>query len=110
MPIQLSTFNIALLILAALIVVFIAVLFYFYRRHVYHTKHIVPRTMDWVFLEILMPKESSDDKDKQKSDEEKKNLIAVGEQLFTTLSESGESKGWLAGKDYYSFEIACTQK
>jgi hypothetical protein len=111
MPVQLSTFNIALLVFAALIVVFIAVFFYFYKRHVYHSKHIIPRTLDWVFLEILMPKENSDDStDKQKSDEEKKHMIAVGEQLFTTLSESGESKGWLAGKDYYSFEIACTQK
>ena len=77
MLVQLSTFNIALLCLAALIVVFIAVFFYFYKRHVYHTKHIIPRTMDWVFLEILMPKENSDDKDKRKSDEEKKNLIAL---------------------------------
>ncbi len=110
MPIQLDTIHIALIILAALVVVFAAVFFYFYKRHVYHTKHIVPRTMDWVFLEILMPKDSSDDKEKQQSDEEKKHLIAIGEQLFTMLSESGESKGWLAGKDYYSFEIACTDK
>jgi hypothetical protein len=50
MPVQLSTFNIALLVFAALIVVFIAVFFYFYKRHVYHSKHIIPRTLDWVFL------------------------------------------------------------
>ncbi len=110
MPIQLDSIHIALIILAALIAVFAAVFFYFYKRHVYHTKHIVPRTADWVFLEILMPKDSSEDKEKQQSDEEKKHLIAIGEQLFTMLSESGESKGWLAGKDYYSFEIACTDK
>ena len=110
MPIEFSTFTIGLLILAALVIVFAAVFFYFYKRHIYHKDHVVPRTLDWVFLEIFMPKESSDQQEKQKTDEEKKNLIAVAEQLFTTLSESGESRGWLAGKDYYSFEIACTDK
>jgi len=63
-----------------------------------------------VFLEILMPKDNADDKDKPKTMEEKKQMIAVAEQLFTTLSESGHSRGWLQGKDYYSFEIACTDK
>ena len=110
MPFELTTFNIFLLVLAGLVVIFVTVFFYFYSRHVYHTKHIIPRTLDWVFLEILMPKEGSDDKDRQKNEDEKKHMIAIAEQLFTTLSESGESKGWLAGKDYYSFEIACTDK
>jgi len=112
MGFELGTANIVVLVLLALIAVFIAVFFYFYKRHIYHTKNVVPRTLDWVFLEILMPKEGSSDKDsqRQKSEEEKKQLIAVAEQLFTTLSQSGESKGWLAGKDYYSFEIACTDK
>ncbi len=98
------------LVLVVLIAVFIAVFFYFYKKHVYHTKHIVPRTLDWVFLEIQMPKEASGENDKQKTEEEKKNLIAVAEQLFTTLSESGKTRGWLLGKDYYSFEIACIDK
>ncbi|MCX6796879.1 MAG: hypothetical protein NTX98_00155 [Candidatus Doudnabacteria bacterium] len=92
--------------------VFVAVFFYYYKRHIYHTKHIAPRVKDWVFLEIQMPKEGSPDKDqqRQKTEEEKKQMIAVAEQLFTTLSESGHSKGWLVGRDYYSFEIACTDK
>ncbi len=109
---ELTVFNIAVLALFVLIAVFAAVFFYFYKRHVYHSKHILPRTMDWVFLEIQMPKETSPDKDqqRQKTEEEKKALISVAEQLFTTLSESGQSKGWLLGKDYYSFEIACTGK
>lgn len=112
MPLELTAFNIALLVFAGLVILFLAVFFYFYKRHRYHLGHVVPRTMDWVFLEVQMPKESSEDKDQQrpKSEEEKKQLIAVAEQLFTTLSESGHSKGWLLGKDYYSFEIACTQK
>lgn len=112
MPLELNTFNIILLVFLGLVVAFVAVFFYYFKRHRYHLGHIIPRTMDWVFLEVQMPKESSEDKDQQrpKSEEEKKQLIAVAEQLFTTLSESGHSKGWLLGKDYYSFEIACTDK
>ncbi len=112
MPFVLSTTQIAVLVLIGLTVVFAAVFFYYYKRHIYHTKHVVPRIKDWVFLEIQMPKDGSPDKDEQrpKTEEEKKLLISVAEQLFTTLSESGHSRGWLQGKDYYSFEIACTDK
>jgi hypothetical protein len=112
MDFLLSTTQIAVLVLMGLVVVFATVFFYFYKRHVYHSRHIVPRIQDWVFLEIQMPKDGSPDKndDRPKSEEEKKQLIGIAEQLFTTLSESGHSKGWLLGKDYYSFEIACTDK
>src|SRR5271154_3992785 len=112
MPFSLSTISIAVLVLVGLIAIFIAVFFYYYKRHVYHTKHVVPRIQDWVFLEIQMPKDGSPDKndERPKSEEEKKALIAIAEQLFTTLSESGHNKGWLLGKDYFSFEIACTDK
>lgn len=113
MPLELSNFDIAVLVLFGLIAVFAAVFFYFYKRHIYHTRHVVPRTLDWVFLEIMMPKENAESGDQQqrsKSEEEKKLMISVAEQLFTTLSESGHSKGWLQGRDYYSFEIACTDK
>jgi len=109
-PIELTAFNIAVLFLIGLIAIFFAVFFYFYKRHVYHIKHVIPRVKDWVFLEIQMPKENAEEKDKPKTPDEKKLMIAVAEQLFATLSESGESKGWLVGKDYYSFEIACTGK
>ncbi len=105
-----STIQIALVVLFGLMVIFLAVFFYFYKRHIYHTKHIVPRVKEWVFLEIQMPKENSEDKERPKSEEEKKFLIAVAEQLFTTLSESSTHRGWLQGKDFYSFEIACTDK
>ncbi len=109
---ELSTFNITVLVLIGLTAIFFAVLFYYYKIHRYHTKHIVPRIQDWVFLEIQMPKDGSPDKDdsRPKNEEEKKLLISVAEQLFTSLSESGHYKGWLLGKDYFSFEIACTDK
>lgn len=112
MPLELNTTTIAFLVLIGLIAVFAAVFFYYYKRHVYHSRHIIPRIKDWVFLEIQMPKDAAPEKEDQrpKSEEEKKLLIAVAEQLFTTLSESGHSKGWLLGKDYFSFEIACTGK
>jgi hypothetical protein len=110
MAFELSTINITLLVLAALVIVFAAVFFYYYKRHVYHTKHVIPRIKDWVFLEIQMPKENADEKDKPKTPDEKKLMIAVAEQLFATLSASSEHKGWLLGKDYYSLEIACTDK
>jgi len=112
MPVELDTITITILVLLGLIAVFAAVFFYYYKRHVYHTKHVVPRIESWVFLEILMPKEGAKEKEDQrpKSEEEKKLMIAVGEQLFSTLSESGKNKGWLLGKDYYSFEIVCTDK
>jgi hypothetical protein len=112
MSFALSTISIAVLVLIGLIVVFAAVFFYFYKRHIYHTKHVIPRIKDWVFLEIQMPKDGSPDKndERPKTEEEKKLLIGIAEQLFTTLSESGHSKGWLLGSDYFSFEIACTEK
>ena len=112
MPVELDTITITVLMLLGLIAIFAAVFFYYYKRHVYHTKHVVPRIESWVFLEILMPKEGAKENEDQrpKSEEEKKLMIAVGEQLFSTLSESGKNKGWLLGKDYYSFEIVCTDK
>lgn len=112
MRFELSTFNIVFLVFVALVIIFAVVAFYFYKLHRYHSKHVVPRIKDWVFLEILMPKDGSPDKtdDRPKTEEEKKLLISVAEQLFTTLSESGHNKGWLLGKDYFSFEIACTDK
>ncbi len=112
MSFELSTVTITILTLFGLIAIFGAVFFYFYKQHIYHTKHVAPRVLDWVFLEIQMPKDTSPDKDKDrpKNEEEKKQLISVAEQLFATLSESGGQGGWLTGKDYYSFEIACTDK
>lgn len=109
---ELTTIDIVVLVLIALVIIFLAVFFYYYKRHVYNTKHLIPRIKDWVFLEIQMPKDNSEEKDQQrtKTIEEKKQMIAVAEQLFTTLSESGGHGGWLTGKDYYSFEIACVDK
>jgi hypothetical protein len=110
MNFELTTQGIIIIAFIGLLAVFFAVFFYYFKRHVFLKKHVLHRVKNWVFLEIQMPKENSDDKEKQKSEEEKKLMIGIAEQLFTTLSESGEHKGWFQGKDYYSFEIACTDK
>ncbi len=109
MPFGLSLIEVVTIVFVILLAVFFAVLFYYLKKHWYTKKVVVPRTLNWVFLEIQMPKDNADPNDKSKSDEEKKNLIAVVEQLFTTLSESGGG-GWLAPKEYVSFEIACVDK
>lgn len=106
---ELTTVNIAVLVLIGLVAAFAVVFFYYYRRHIYHAKHVIPRVQSSVFLEIQVPKDAGQDQ-QAKTGEEQKQLIAVAEQLFTTLSETGQHHGWLAGKDYYSFEIACTDK
>lgn len=111
MPFELSTIIIVGLVLTVLVAVFLAFLGYYLHRHWYYTRVIIPRTKNWVFMEVQMPKENSDDKQNVQAgnEEGKKNLIAVAEQLFTALSETG-GRGFMKPKDYISFEIACTDK
>lgn len=108
---QLNGIEIALLVLGILVPIFLLILIYYLHRHWYYSRVILPRTKNWVFLEVQMPKENSDEKQSQRAvtPEDKKNLIAVAEQLFTALSESG-GHSWFRPKDYISFEIACTDK
>ena len=110
MPLQFNAFNITLLALLGLITIFLVVFFYYLKKHWLATKVVIPRTKNWVFLEIQMPKENTEDKQKPKTDEEKKNMIAIAEQLFTSLSQGGGEKGLFEAQDYISFEIACTDK
>lgn len=105
-----STILIASLLLVGLVVVFVLVLAYYIHRHWYYQKVILARTKNWVFLEIQMPKENSDDSDNQQRDEEKKNSIGIAEQLYTTLSGISQENWFWQPKDYISFEIACTDK
>jgi hypothetical protein len=107
---EFNTISITIAVITVLVAVFLIVLWYYLRRHWYYTRVILPRTKNWVFLEIAMPKENADDQDRPKTDEEKKNLIAVAEQLFTTLSEIGGSGGFFKVRDYIALEIACTDK
>lgn len=105
-----DVFTATLLVLVILVIGFFAVLIYYARHHLYYTKVVTPRTLEWVFLEVQMPKENSQDQ-KNQSSEERKNSIAISEQLFTTISAvGGKGGGFLGPKEYISFEIACTDK
>ncbi len=110
MPLGGTTIIIAILLLVILVAVFLYLAVYYIRRHFYFTKVILPRTKDWVFLEIQMPKDSAEEKQDAKSGEDKKNLISIAEQLFTSLSNLGETKGWFTKRDYISLEIACVNQ
>ncbi len=103
-------FTITLLVLIGLVGLFFALLVYYAKHHVYNTKVVAPRTAEWVFLEVQMPKETKPDEARNTSADERKNTIAIGEQLFTALSSVGKSSGFLTSRDYVSFEIACTDK
>jgi len=107
---DISTIVIATLLLIVLLVVFFSLLAYYAHRHWYYSKVILPRTKNWVILEIQMPKENSEDNSRDMRDEEKKQMIGVGEQLYTTLSGISHENWFWQPKDYISFEIACTNK
>lgn len=111
MDLDLNLIVIIGIVVGGLITIFFAVLAYYIHKHWYYTKVILPRTKNWVFLEVQMPKDNSDDKQNVQggNEEGKKNLIAIAEQLFTVLSSTG-SASFLSPKDYLSFEIACTNK
>ena len=111
MPLELSTIVIASIVLAILVMVFLVIAAYYIHRHWYYTKVILPRTKNWVFMEIQMPKDNSEDKNTAQGNEEsKKNLISVAEQLFTSLSEISGRNWFFQPKEYISLEIACTDK
>lgn len=105
-----NVYNITILALLGLVAAFFAVFFYYFKHHLYYTRYIIPRTLDWVFLEVQMPKENASENEKNLSSEEKKNLIGIAEQLFTTISEIGGRAKLFGPKEYVSFEIACTNK
>lgn len=98
-----------LYVLAIMVAVFLVLVTYYVKKHIYH-KFVAKRVLNWVFLEIQMPKEQFEQEQKQKSEEEKKNLIAVAEQLFTTLSEIGNNESFFKPREYLTFEIVCVNK
>lgn len=105
-----------LLFLLGLIALFFGVLAHFLKKHWYYTKVIVPRTMDWVFLEVQMPKGLGQDNKGTSggisggSTDEMKQWTTVGEQFFTGISNLGGQEGLMQAKEYISVEIACVDK
>lgn len=103
------------ILLLALVALFVGVFAYYWRQHWYYSKIIVPRTLEWVFLEVQMPKGGQDSKGGQGNisggtGEEMKQWITVAEQLFTGISNLGGHDGFFSQRDYLSLEIACTDK
>jgi hypothetical protein len=97
-------------LLALLVAAFVLLFLYYWIHHVKYTSQVIPRLKKSVFLEIQVPKDLSSNDDKPRGEEEKKHAISVAEQIFTTLSQAGERKGFLKANDHISFEIAAVQK
>ena len=95
------------LLLFALIVLFFGVFFYFWSKHRHLYGTIVPRLHGSVFLEVQVPKDLSEADGGNRggqSEDQRRQIISIAEQLYTTLSDLGR------GAEYLSFEIAAVNK
>ncbi len=106
---QISNTTIIALAFVVLVLLFIGVFVYFWTHHQRYIKHIMPRARNSIFLEIQVPKESQDETQKTGVDQ-RNNLIAVAEQVFSTISEIGNNGSKRRYDDYISFEIAAIGK
>lgn len=95
--------------LIILLVLFFAVFFYYWRKHFKYSKKLLPRVRSSVFLEIQTPKDGVDKAD-SKGHEERKQIISVAEQIYSTISKAGEKHGFFQSGDFISFEIAAVNK
>lgn len=103
-----TTWFLVLVLLA--ILTFGGVFFYFLVLEGLRKKTWLPRLRDSVFLEISVPKDSTNQE--QEAQHEEKDMISVAEQFFATISEIAE-KDWnhfFGIDDYISFEIAAKGK
>jgi len=99
----------SILILIALLG-FAGMFFYFYLLGSLRKRTWLPRLKQSVFLEISVPKDSA--AQDQEARQEEKDMIAVAEQFFGTISELAE-KDWnhlLGIDDYISLEIGAHAK
>ena len=106
---QIDTTTLTALAFFVLIVLFVSVFVYFWTHHQRYIKHIMPRAKNSIFLEVQVPKENQDETQKTGVDQ-RNNLIAVAEQVFTTISELGAKGAKRRYDDYISFEIAAFEK
>src|SRR3989344_6444971 len=83
------------------------------RRFTVFRRSKIFKSLDLVFLEVQVPRESSEDKFGQESTKQnEKELIGIGEQLFTTVNFP-PAKWWERfwyGYKALTFEIACYDK
>src|SRR3989338_1645532 len=95
-----------------LVAVVAAGVFTFVYRRLIRVRLLGPRILDSVFLEILVPKDTTDADREQEAAREEKDVIGVAEQLFTTLAHR-EARGLLSfftGVPAISFEIVSVDK
>src|SRR3989338_4827066 len=86
--------------------------FTFVYRRLIRVRLLGPRILDSVFLEILVPKDTTAADREQEAAREEKDVIGVAEQLFTTLAHR-EARGLLSfftGVPAISFEIVSVDK
>ncbi len=106
-----NDFLISTAVLVLAIFLFGGIFVVWYRKHL-RRRLAAPRILDSVFLEVLVPKETTVlDKEKEPVKEEK-DIISVAEQLFATLShtESRNISTFLRGQEHISFEIVSVDK
>ncbi|MDB4940285.1 MAG: hypothetical protein JWO40_710 [Candidatus Doudnabacteria bacterium] len=104
-----TTLLILYLILAIAVVGFFIVVWHYWKRHRKFSKLVMPRLKTSVFFEIQVPKQIAEG-DKNRDQEHQKQMIAVAEQIYTTLAEAGRKEGFFSHHDYISFEIAAVDK
>ncbi len=95
-----------------LVVISVTTGFLWWYRSWVRRRLIAPRILNSVFLEVLVPRDTTlSDKEKEPTHEEKE-IIGVAEQLFATLShtERRNFSTFLYGQDTMSFEIVSMDK
>lgn len=84
---------------------------FWYRRRI-RLKLAGAKLLDSVFLEVLMPRESSPSDSQKDPAKEEKEMIGVAEQIFATLGhvERRDFSTFLQGQETISFEIVSRDK
>ncbi|MAF13824.1 MAG: hypothetical protein CMI53_02955 [Parcubacteria group bacterium] len=108
--IQQSYFFIIFDVLALIILTVILV---FLIRALFRVSNFLPLSLQKVVMLVTVPKESSDDNEKQETTEEVKTQISLAESWFSTLGGLRAQRGfrtWLWGRrDSFSLEIVVQQ-
>ncbi|PIR97656.1 MAG: hypothetical protein COT91_00330 [Candidatus Doudnabacteria bacterium CG10_big_fil_rev_8_21_14_0_10_41_10] len=96
------------------VVVVAAAIFLFWLRQKIRLKQNAHRFLNSVFLEVQVPRDVIDSKQTQKPQQtEEKEIISVAEQLFASLSQTGQASGitnFFKQNEHISFEIVSFER
>ena len=100
-----------LLILGILVAAFLVIL----ARHLLNQRQLknvlIPNARNSVFLEVLVPKEGDQNDAQNQSEEARKQIISIAEQMFTSISETYRTQKTSFGSaGSISFEIVSIEK